>query len=560
MRQALAVSALLLLVFAGCGGAAHIRPKPPIPVVPDAPEPFVPLTAGLYLSETFKTFVAKSGGIQCEVGSSMAPIMKRYFETLFRKVVFVNSRTPGEAGADVIVEPYWKWFTLEFWPRPGTYDSHVALAAIMRTTSGWKFECVGQSKRSEPIMSGTSKSTEDRLTEVASRTTEEAMFKLSEGILKARGALCRAVPDLTPQPGQTQTLLAINTLKNGQKVAAESTLLGATVVYRADGGHAEITVNGQPVTLGPQDQWAAGKSADGRPVVSLAKDVPLKAGDNTIVLRAVEKDGGKTEQSVVVQRPAAPTFAAAAEVRTLITMVNAQEDRNIRAIDARDSESAAIEEFLTATGGSSPRIYKLSGMDASRKSLIAMLRKAADRTMENDLLVLFFVGHVVEDPSSNEVYFLTSSAQLDNLNETAYSLSELRKELQQVCNTPNVLLVLDGCHSPFSRSTGHAFDVSFVPRHLQRLAQARSRIAVLTACSDQQNCVETASGAAHSVFTPQVVQAMKGAADGDDDGYVSVQELAAHVQKGCDASTSGKMRPILAGATDVPVSRRAKKP
>jgi hypothetical protein len=153
----------------------------------------------------------------------------------------------------------------------------------------------------------------------------------------------------------------------------------------------------------------------------------------------------------------------------------------------------------------------------------------ADRR-RNDLLLLYFSCHGVKD-QSGQLYFATTDTQFRRLAATGISSSFVNEQMDR-SRSRRIVLLLDCCYSgAFTRvlAPRAGGDVDVTERF-----EGGGR-AVITASSAMEYAFEGAelSGAvepAPSVFTSVVVRGLEtGAADRDQDGLVSVDDLYEYV-------------------------------
>ncbi|RLK53701.1 caspase family protein [Actinokineospora cianjurensis] len=183
----------------------------------------------------------------------------------------------------------------------------------------------------------------------------------------------------------------------------------------------------------------------------------------------------------------------------------------------------------------------------------------ADRDGD-DLLLLYFSGHGVKDPSG-DLHFATATTRLDRLGSTAVSAEFVSRQMDRT-RARQVVLLLDCCYAG-------AFHRGMVARAGEQVGveerfRGRGR-AVITASSAMEYAFEgselTDSAPAPSVFTAALVEGLRtGDADRDQDGFVGLDELYDHVYDRVRAATPnqtpGKWVFDLRG--DLRVARRAR--
>ena len=166
-----------------------------------------------------------------------------------------------------------------------------------------------------------------------------------------------------------------------------------------------------------------------------------------------------------------------------------------------------------------------------------VLRAPAD---SRDVLIVYLAGHGVALPEKDgkEWYFLPfAEGWGEDIPPTRelvrrYGLSS-RELMALLTGTPaqRVFLVLDSCHSgalvdAFASGHGDSFDDAAGQKALRRMARVGG-IHVLAAARANEEAAE-AHSVAHGALTWLVLEGMRGRADDDGDGAVSVREVIAY--------------------------------
>ncbi len=144
-----------------------------------------------------------------------------------------------------------------------------------------------------------------------------------------------------------------------------------------------------------------------------------------------------------------------------------------------------------------------------------------------DRVLIYFAGHGLSrgEGESAMGYLMPVEAQRDSPASTAISMAELQRWFAQY-PAKHVLYVADACYSGLSIGT-RAVGLSPETKHyLREITQRPVRVA-LTAGSSGQEAHEHMG---HGLFTYFLLQGLGGAADGNSDGVVTTDELAAFIK------------------------------
>ena len=197
------------------------------------------------------------------------------------------------------------------------------------------------------------------------------------------------------------------------------------------------------------------------------------------------------------------------------------------------SALSSTQDQLWVTGS---RQY-LADEDASRPAIrraLDTLRQAM--TGRDDLAVVHFSGHGAM--VDGELYLLPRDVQPGDavaLKDSALPLAALKAELLRIAQTGRVLVLLDACYSGGASLDGSAREV---PSSVLSTALAAANISVLTSSSASQVSREDARWQ-NGAFTEAFLEAL-GAADTNNDGLISANELADYVGRRLAALTEGK--------------------
>jgi formylglycine-generating enzyme required for sulfatase activity len=157
----------------------------------------------------------------------------------------------------------------------------------------------------------------------------------------------------------------------------------------------------------------------------------------------------------------------------------------------------------------------------------------------NDLLLLYFSGHGVTD-DRRDFYFTGISTSKEALPPTAVSSVYVQSEMDR-SRSQRQVAILDCCHSGAFPKGMKAKDIGTVDIKLGGEGRA-----ILTAADSSQYAFEQ-EGFELSLYTHFLVEGLKtGAADRDEDGDVSVDELHVYVE-GKVKSVNNSMSPKFFG-------------
>jgi uncharacterized caspase-like protein len=177
---------------------------------------------------------------------------------------------------------------------------------------------------------------------------------------------------------------------------------------------------------------------------------------------------------------------------------------------------------------------------------------------KEDLVVIFYAGHGAPeiDPRGSEPdglakYLVPSDADPNDLYATALPMDELQIIFDRI-ESERVVVFLDACYSgaaggrTFASKRTRALRVDDV--FLDRLARSRGR-AIITASRASEVSLELPE-LGHGLFTHYLLQGLRGTADLDRDGVVTLQELYTYLEQQVTQKSrgvGGNQHPVMKG-------------
>ncbi len=180
---------------------------------------------------------------------------------------------------------------------------------------------------------------------------------------------------------------------------------------------------------------------------------------------------------------------------------------------------------------------------ALEKYLFYELKKAG----KSDTIILFFSGHGAIDPKRpGEFFFLTHDADPEFLEATGLNMSEL-KFLKKI-DCPRVVLIADACHAGGFSRAGTKAVVAPLKTLLKDFSSSSGRVTISSSRPDEYSLEKPRLQ--NSVFTHYFLEGLKGAADQDGNGVVTVNEAYQYAYNRTKAETEGAQHPQFDGVIE----------
>jgi len=352
--------------------------------------------------------------------------------------------------------------------------------------------------------------------------------------------------------------------EDGARLADQSSLVAAEVASGKGIAAVNVLLNGAEVF----------KQADRPPKksVAVAAPVKLREGANTIIIRASEPDGTVRQEvrTVVYVRPPpvqsaepVPAPKITREQWAVVIGVGQYNSSAIPQLRYTVADAEMVHQVLVGQGGFKKENVLLLTDKTERKPTLRDLKWAlgtflARSAKKDDLIVIFFAGHGAPeiDPRGAESdgfakYLVPSDADPNDLYSTALPMDEFQTIFDRI-EADRVVVFLDACYS------GAAGGRTFASRRtrsarvdevfLDRLTRSKGR-AIITASRASEVSLEVPE-LGHGLFTHYLVQGLRGAADLDRDGIVSLQEVYQYLEQQVaqkSRSIGGNQHPVMKG-------------
>jgi TolB-like protein len=209
-----------------------------------------------------------------------------------------------------------------------------------------------------------------------------------------------------------------------------------------------------------------------------------------------------------------------------------------------DADAQAMADTIQSAARNGPyrevRTLVLTNEDASRESILGGLSRFLGQAGPDDVAVLFVAGHGIRDLNSGSYYFLPAPATADNLVTEGLRMSDFDEMLRVVRRNVHAMVVmLDTCHAgalgiPSSRAVS--------ADEMARQMTSGEGFYLLAATKPGEQSKEQAA-LGHGAFTYAVLEGLRGSADADSDGGLTVSELFGYVARRVPTLTQGRQHP-----------------
>jgi len=218
-------------------------------------------------------------------------------------------------------------------------------------------------------------------------------------------------------------------------------------------------------------------------------------------------------------------------------------DTAIRPLRYAGADAKAVYAFLVdPKGGGFPKgnVQLLLDAQATQVALRSALGTTlARRAVGGDTVFIYYAGHGApetdlanREPDGYAKYLVPHDADAKDLFATAINMAEVETFFSRI-KADTVILALDTCYSGAGGGRGFANlppggrDITLKGDFLTRLAQGKGR-AILTAADTNEVALELPD-LGHGLFTYHLLEGLRGKADTQGKGYVTLQDAYRYV-------------------------------
>ncbi len=330
------------------------------------------------------------------------------------------------------------------------------------------------------------------------------------------------------------------------------------------------------VTLNGTEVFQQSERTPQRSVLVTAP-VTLREGANVIGVSAIDSDGTVRQEVRTVMYERAPGVATAtppkgppARNRWGVVIGIGRYDRPaIPGLQYPVADAEAFYQVLIEKANFKKENVLLLTDKAEKRPTLRNIKWAlgtflARSAQKDDLVVIYYAGHGAPEvdprgaePDGLAKYLVPSDADPDDLYSTALPMDEVQTIFGRI-EAEQVVVFLDACYSgaaggrTFASRRTRASKVDDV--FLDRITRSKGRV-IVTASRASEVSIELPE-LSHGIFTYYLVQGLRGGADLDRDGIVSLQELYQYLEQEVSRksrSVGGNQHPVMKGEMEGPL-------
>ena len=348
-------------------------------------------------------------------------------------------------------------------------------------------------------------------------------------------------------------VIALASPSDGVEVTAERILLAGAAASERGIARVEIRVNGQLLTQRDARGIAVRPDAPAsQPNLEFSERLMLREGKNEILVSAIDRDNLSAQRLITVVRNMD-------RGKVWAVVIGISKYKTVHPLRYADLDALAFNEYLSRNVGiPTEQITLLLNEQATLTNLKRTLgtelkRKAA----EKDTVIIYYAGHgapeadaSASDDDGLEKYIVPYDADPKDLYTTGLPMREVETIFNRLA-PERVIFISDSCYS--GATAGRTFATAsrraiVSETFLNRLSKGKGRI-VLSA-SKASEVSEEREDLGHGVFTYYLLEGLRGSADTDHDGVITVDEAYSYVSKKVPEVTGQNQHPIKKGEVE----------
>lgn len=242
-------------------------------------------------------------------------------------------------------------------------------------------------------------------------------------------------------------------------------------------------------------------------------------------------------------------------VRIFAVVVGIAQYTHMQALSYTDDDAYQIYAFLKSPqGGALPdnQVQILVDENATHDNILNAMKKTFFQADTNDVVLFYFSGH-----GTNGAFM-----PVDFDGNHNYLLHQEIEDVLDRSPAKHKIVFGDACHSGFIPGYGVQGDLfaarepmkDMAERYYKAFERSRGSTALLLSSKDEEVSLEDA-GLRSGVFSHFIIEGLKGKADTNSNGIITINELYNYVTKSVTKYTAGAQTPILLNNfdKDVPV-------
>jgi uncharacterized protein YgiM (DUF1202 family) len=380
---------------------------------------------------------------------------------------------------------------------------------------------------------------------------EKALREHQEEVRALRGQLSEITEAVTIQ--KTPPAIALASPFDGKEVKVDRIILVGAAASERGISRIEVRVNNDLLArrLSRGVKVMSDKTIP-QTTFEFSESIQLREGPNHITVTAFDEEQLSTTRELMVTR-------VVDKGKIWAVVIGISKYDKVRPLKYADKDALAFHDYLINEVGVPKEHMTLLTNDQA--TLVSMKRKLGTHLKRKagpkDTVIIYYAGHGAPETDATspdgdglEKYLIPFDADPQDLYTTGLPMREVETIFHRL-SAERVIFITDSCYS--GATGGRTFATAarravVSDNFLTRLSKGKGRI-VLTA-SRAGEVSEERDDLGHGVFTYYLLQGLKGKADVDADGVVTVDEAYSYVSTHVPSVTGQNQHPMKKGEVE----------
>ncbi len=242
---------------------------------------------------------------------------------------------------------------------------------------------------------------------------------------------------------------------------------------------------------------------------------------------------------------------------TYAIVIGISKYKNVTHLEFADRDARAFDDFLLSdAGGRIPaaNIEEFLNENATRTNVGDAISEIARKAKPGDRVYFFFAGHGdMEDLTQVEngllLLYNSPNGNYFGMNDDVLEILDLKRYLSPLSERGvEMIFIVDACHAGNLKG-----GIQGIEQTASALAASWGKEYKILSCQPNQLSLESAEwGGGRGLFSFELEEGMKGLADMNNDGIVSMYELQNYIQTNVAKYSEGKQIPMITGDLSKP--------
>jgi len=251
-------------------------------------------------------------------------------------------------------------------------------------------------------------------------------------------------------------------------------------------------------------------------------------------------------QQTAETQPFVSSEMAIGDLYAVIVGISKYNNPKIPRLTVSDKDARDFADFLMTQKKlfRNVHITLLCNEEATRTEVEKNLYYKLRRSGKDDTVIVFLSGHGADDPNTpGEFFFLTYDADPEFLAATSIHMN--RQWFLTKLDSKRIVLIADACHAGGFSMTGTKSGAASLRKFLSQFKESEGKVFITSSRADEVSNEKAELG--NSLFTYFLIKGLKGEADKDGDGVVTIKEVYDYVYEKTKEATSGIQHPQMEG-------------